>query len=128
MADSRVAKPPLGQGDGSKGGTIARTFFILSGMTRAARPMLTAADPRLLDGTTVRLLAPEERERFDQLLLAQHDLQSARLVGEQLRSGAEYQGQWVALLAWSAAAFHLKAREAWLGWTAPQKNVACPWS
>lgn len=95
-------------------------------MTRAARPMLTDADPRLLDGTTVRLLAPEERERFDPLLVAQHYLKSATLVGEQLRYVAEYQGQWVALLAWSAAAFNLKAREAWIGWTAPQKKRRLP--
>lgn len=95
-------------------------------MTRAARPILTEADQRLLDGTTVRLLAPEERERFDGLLVAQHYLKSAALVGEQLRYVAEYQGQWVALLAWSAAAFNLKAREAWIGWTAPQKKRRLP--
>jgi hypothetical protein len=80
------------------GGTIARTFFILSGMPCAARPILVEAGQRLLDGTSVRLLAPEEHERFDQLLVAQHYLKSATLVGEQLRYVAEYQGQWVALL------------------------------
>lgn len=91
-------------------------------MPRTARPILTDTDQRLLDGVTVRLLAPEERERFDQLLVAQHYLKSAALVGEQLRYVAEHEGQWVALLAWSAAAFNLKARETWIGWSAPQKQ------
>ncbi len=91
-------------------------------MARTARPLLSAADQRLLDGVQVRLLAPPERERFDQLLLAQHYLKSAVLVGEQLRYVAEFEGQWVALLAWSAGAYHLKAREAWIGWTVPQKK------
>jgi hypothetical protein len=86
------------------------------------RSIPTAEDQRLLDEVQVRLLQPEERARFDQLLIEQHYLKSADLVGEQIRYVAEYQGQWVGLLAWSAAAYHLKARETWIGWTAPQKK------
>jgi hypothetical protein len=126
MADFRVAKPLVGQGDARKNGTFARTFFILPGMKRTARPILTDEDQHLLDGVTVRLLAPEERQRFDQLLVAQHYLHSATLVGEQLRYVAEFQGQWLALLAWNAAAFNLKARETWIGWSAPQKKRRLP--
>jgi hypothetical protein len=48
------------------------------------RPVLTDADQRLLDGVQVRLLRPDERVRFDQLLIEQHYLQSADLVGEQV--------------------------------------------
>jgi hypothetical protein len=70
----------------------------------------------------VRLLAPEERERFDQLLLTEHYLKSTQLVGEQVRYVAEYQGQWVGLLAWSAAAYKLKQREQWIGWSPRQKK------
>lgn len=95
-------------------------------MKVTTRPMPTSEDQRLLDGVTVRLLAPEEREHFDPLLVAQHHLHSAALVGEQLRYVTEYQGQWVALLAWNAAAFNLKAHEAWIGWTAPQKKPSAP--
>jgi len=55
------------------------------------------------------------------VLVREHYLHSAALVGEQLRYIAEYQGRWLALLAWSAAAYHLKDREAWLGWTPAQR-------
>jgi hypothetical protein len=126
MADFRVVKPPTGQGDARKNGTFVRTFCTLPDMPRSARPILTDADQHLLDGVTLRLLAPEERERFDQLLVAQHYLHSAALVGEQLRYVAEYAGQWVALLTWNAAAFNLKARETWIGWSAPQKKRRLP--
>lgn len=90
------------------------------------RPILTDDDQRLLEGVQVRLLHPEERERFDQLLVAQHYLKSAALVGEQVRYVAEGAGQWVALLAWSAGAYHLKDRETWIGWSAPQKKRRLP--
>ena len=46
----------------------------------------------------VRLLAPEERERFDELLEQEHYLGSARVGGQSLRYVAEVDGQWVALL------------------------------
>lgn len=76
----------------------------------------------MLDGVQVRLIEAAERARFDALLVSQHYLHSATLVGEQLRYVAEHDGQWVALLSWNAAAFNLKDREAWIGWTAPQKR------
>ena len=60
----------------------------------------------------VRLLAPEERERFDALLEQEHYLHSARVGGQSLRYVAEVDGQWVALLTFSGAAPHTKAREA----------------
>jgi hypothetical protein len=37
-----------------------------------------------------------------------------------LRYVAEYRGQWVALLVFSSAAFHLKPRDRWLKWSARQ--------
>ena len=70
----------------------------------------------------LRLLNPEERERFNTLLVEQHYLKSSRLVGEQICYVAEHQGQWVGLLAWSAGSFNLKHREEWIGWTSQQKK------
>jgi hypothetical protein len=75
----------------------------------------------LLQRVTVRLLRDEERETFDRLLEDRHYLASARLAGQTLRYVAELDGPWVALLTFSAAALHLKAREAWLGWTPRQR-------
>jgi hypothetical protein len=91
-------------------------------MKPSPKPILSPNEQRLLDSVTVRLLHPSERARFDQLLIAEHYLHSADLVGEQLRYVAEHDGQWVALLTWNAAAFNLKDREAWIGWSASQKR------
>lgn len=76
----------------------------------------------MLVGVTVRIIHKAEQERFDALLEAEHYLHSAELVGEQLRYVAEYEGHWVGLLAWSAAAYNLKGRESWIGWSRPQKR------
>src|SRR5438045_5420232 len=75
------------------------------------RPILTEQEQALLNGVEVRLIRPQERERFDQIIVEEHYLHNARLVGEQLRYVAEYKGQWVALLSWSAGAYKLKRSE-----------------
>ena len=80
-------------------------------MTQHKRPVLAEDQQALLQGVELRLLQPEERARFDQLLLTEHYLKSAQLVGEQLRYVAEHHGQWVALFTWSAGAFRLRERE-----------------
>jgi hypothetical protein len=74
----------------------------------------------------VRLIQSEERQRFDQIITQSHYLHSAEFVGEQLRYVAEYQGQWVALAVWSAAAYKLKLREQWIGWSDRQKRRRLP--
>lgn len=75
----------------------------------------------VLDGLRVRLITPAETDRWNALVTERHYLKNAHLVGEQLRYVAEYQGQWLVLLGWSAPAFHLKARDAWLQWSAAQR-------
>ena len=90
------------------------------------RPILTAEQQALLDGVQVRLMEVQERQRFDQLLIEGHYLHSAEFVGEQLRYVAEYEGQWVALLVWSAGAYKLKLREQWIGWSDRQKRRRLP--
>jgi len=45
------------------------------------------------------------------------------MVGEQLRYVAEYRGQWMALIGWSAGAYHLKGRDGWIGWDANQRRA-----
>jgi hypothetical protein len=76
------------------------------------------AEPKLLNAVTVRLITESERDRFDQLLETEHYLKNATAVGQVLRYVAEYGGQWVALLVFNSAAFHLKARDRWLQWPA----------
>lgn len=83
---------------------------------------MTAGEQTLLDGVTVRLIDKGEQDRFNKLIVAEHYLHNADLVGAQLRYVAEYQGEWVALLAWSAGSFNLKDRERWIGWSSKQKQ------
>ena len=58
----------------------------------------------LLSRVRVRLLLEHERPRFDQLIEEKHYLHASVLLGQSLRYVAELDGQWVALLAFSAAA------------------------
>jgi hypothetical protein len=74
-----------------------------------------------LGQVVVRLLEPWERERFDQRLIEKHYLHSARIGGRSLRYVAELNGEWVALLCFSGAAPHVKAREMWIGWSVRQR-------
>src|SRR5437870_4058526 len=79
-------------------------------------------EQELLDGLQIELvLEPGQRERWNQLVIEQHYLHNATLVGEQLRYVVSYQQQWLALLGWSAPAWHLRLREEWLGWSEPQR-------
>jgi hypothetical protein len=75
----------------------------------------------VLSRVTVRLLREDERAEFDRLLEEKHYLHSSLLIGQSLRYVAELDGQWVALIAFSAAALHLKAREWWIGWSPRQR-------
>jgi hypothetical protein len=81
----------------------------------------TAPEWEYLRQVAVRLLRPEERERFDALLESEHYLHSARVGGQSLRYVAEVAGQWVALLVFSGAAPHTKARECQIRWTPRQR-------
>jgi hypothetical protein len=84
----------------------------------------SAPEPEFLRQATVRLIDPEnlaERDRFDQHLEGDHYIHSARLGGQCLRYVAEIEGQWVALLTFSGAAPHTKAREHKIRWTPRQR-------
>ena len=67
---------------------------------------------------TVELISdPREEALWNKLIVKHHYLKEHRMVGESLRYVAKVNGKWVALLGWSSAAFHLRARDAWIGWT-----------
>lgn len=78
-------------------------------------------DAEVLSRVTVRLIEPEEKARWDELICARHYLKNANLVGRQLRYVAELDGQWIALLGWNVAAYHLRFREEWAGWSIEQR-------
>lgn len=87
----------------------------------------TAPESDYLRQVTVRLMLPEEREGFDALLESEHYLHSARVGGPSLRYVAAVQGQWIALLVFSGAAPHTKAREQKIGWTPRQRARRLCW-
>jgi hypothetical protein len=92
-------------------------FWQTRGMTK---PKM-ALESEYLAQVSVRLITADERAHFDALLEQQHYLHSARVGGPSLRYVAEVDGQWVALLVFSGAAPHTKARETQIGWTPRQR-------
>jgi hypothetical protein len=80
----------------------------------------TPSEPLLLGEVTVRLIEDSERERFDEELVTKHYLKNANAVGRVLRYVAQYRGQWVALVMFNSAAYHLKPRDQWLHWVGAQ--------
>ena len=65
----------------------------------------------------VRLVRAEERARWRELMDAHHYLGFRPMVGESLWYVATRGEQWVALLAWAAAALKCGVRDGWIGWT-----------
>ncbi|MBM3835463.1 MAG: DUF4338 domain-containing protein, partial [Verrucomicrobia bacterium] len=84
-----------------------------------------AADRAIRFLASLEIVARQPKQkgtmRLDQLLEQEDYLHSARLGGQSLRYVAELDGQWVALLSFSAPALQIKAREKWLGWTPRQR-------
>ena len=78
----------------------------------------------MLNRVTVTLLGddPAQRTRFDSLIETEHYLKNSRLVGEQLRYVAHVEGEWLALLGWSGAAYHLAPRDEWMAWSNEQRR------
>jgi hypothetical protein len=81
------------------------------------------AEVAVLDQIVVRLIEPHEQRRWDRLVSQHHYLRNAKLVGERLCYVVEYRGQWLALLGWSAAAYHIRARDQWIRWTGNQRRA-----
>jgi len=79
------------------------------------------ADAEILRRVTIRLIEPAEKARWDNLICERHYLKNANLVGRQLRYVAELDGQWIALVGWNVAAYHLRPREDWAQWSIEQR-------
>jgi hypothetical protein len=81
-----------------------------------------AAEAAVVNEMVVELIGPQEQREWDRLISQHHYLKNAHLVGERLCYVAKYRGQWMALLGWSAAAYHIRARDQWIGWTDNQRR------
>lgn len=71
---------------------------------------------RILRCVEVRPINRNERPLWDGLMRKYHYLGLHSLVGESLRYVAIFQGHWLGLVGWSAAALKCKARDQWIGW------------
>ena len=74
-----------------------------------------------LTRTRVRLIREEEIGRWNELVDQRHYL-SSHLVGPTLRYVAEVDGQWVGLLSYGQGCYHLRDRDAFIGWTDVQRG------
>jgi hypothetical protein len=82
---------------------------------------LSAEEQHVLDHGHIRLLtSPEDIRRCDRAIVKHHYLHNVSLVGEHLRYGFFHKGRCLAVATWSAAAFHIKDRDQFIGWTGEQ--------
>jgi predicted transposase YbfD/YdcC/GNAT superfamily N-acetyltransferase len=90
--------------------------------------VLTALEPLGGEDLELRRVAvrPARRQevaRWRALMARFHYLGDGELVGESLRYIAEYEGRWLALLGWAAAAWKSRHREQFVGWKERQKQA-----
>jgi hypothetical protein len=82
----------------------------------------TTYDPTTWEGfgdfTVTVALSPEDKATANDWLEKEHPLGEFRPIGHSLMHIIREDGQPVAAIQWAACAYHLKDREAWIGWNA----------
>ncbi len=85
--------------------------------------MPSVDEQAVLRDLRIELVGQGGKSRWNRLVRQHHYLKSSALVGEQLRYAVTGRdGQWLALLGWSAPALHLKARDQTIEWTFEQRE------
>jgi len=69
----------------------------------------------------IREINNTEVERFKELSGKFHYMGEGHAGGDTLRLVVECEGDWIALLLWGSAAYRLKHRDAYIGWSNPQR-------
>ena len=69
-----------------------------------------------LDQISVRPIVEHEEEKHLELMASGHYLGAIRRIGESICYVAIYEGQWIALISFSAAVLQCEARDRWIGW------------
>jgi hypothetical protein len=104
------------------------------GKSRGVR-LTPAGEPRASITTPVGQLGPLRWERVDGTDLAllwneyicrYHYLGLGTLVGPHLRYLIGYEGGWLAAMGFGGAAWKLRPRDTWIGWTAAQRQARLP--
>ena len=90
-------------------------------MCKRKRRDISADEQHILEHGHLRALtSAEDIARCDQAIVEHHYLHDVTLVGEHLRYAFIYKGKWLAVATWSSAAFHLKDRDHFIGWSPEQ--------
>ena len=92
-------------------------------MSKTTFRLTDPVESSFLKEIQLRLIPREERGAWNDLVSQHHYLGNGTMVGEQLCYVAEHRGKSVALLGWSAAAYHLKGRDSWIGWNDNQRKA-----
>jgi hypothetical protein len=93
------------------------------GMQNKQSKLSDRAEAAVVDQIVVRLIEPHEQGRWNRLVGQHHYLKNAHLVGERMCYVVEHGGRWLALLGWSAAAYHVGPRDRWIGWSDNQRRA-----
>lgn len=92
-------------------------------MSKNQRRDLSTDEQHILEHCRLQLLTdPEDIDRCNQAIIEHHYLHNVTLVGEHLRYGLIHKGRWLAVATWSSAAFHLKDRDKFIGWSPEQSR------
>jgi hypothetical protein len=90
-------------------------------MSKSKRRDLSAEEQHILEHGHIQLLtSKEDIARCDRAMVKHHYLHTVSLVGEHLRYAFVHKGRWLAVAIWSAAAFHIKDRDQFIGWSPEQ--------
>ena len=80
--------------------------------------------PQWATALEVRWVRPAERAAWRTLMATHHYLGFRGFVGESLWYVATVDTDGVALLGWAAAAWMVRVRDQWIGWSRPQQWAA----
>jgi len=71
----------------------------------------------------VEVVTPEHLLIWNELMIREHPLRDARLVGRQLRYLIRSEHGWLGGIGFGSAALYLESRDTWLGWSPAQRTA-----
>ncbi len=85
---------------------------------RRRHPKRTSLSGKPLD---IKVIGKKDLRRFKELAGTFHYMGEGHAAGDTMRMVVEVEGEWVALFLWGSAAYRLKDRDAYIGWSGPQR-------
>ena len=71
----------------------------------------------------IKVIGKKELKRFKELAGKFHYMGEGHAGGDTMRMVVESDGEWIALFLWGSAAYRLKDRETFIGWSEPQRAL-----